>query len=114
LAALAGLNIQLDPRLFNPQNANLPAISAPGTKPTLVQTPFGPAEIFTVPIQAPQAIHGPTVNERYTNITARQAMQKLLDKNGLQLTQIPGNPILRVVAQNAKSPDASGNPAQPR
>jgi hypothetical protein len=59
------------------------------------------------------AIRAPTVNERYTNITPRQAIQKLLDKYGLQLTQIPGNPILRVVAQDPKSPDAPAKPAQP-
>jgi hypothetical protein len=109
LAVLAGLNIQIDPQLFNPLDANHQPIPPPAAKPTLVQTPFGQAEIFK-PIPSRAAIQAPTINEKYTNITPRQAMQKLLDKYGLQLTQIPGNPILRVVAQDAKSPDAPANP----
>jgi len=113
LAVLAGLNIQFDPQLFIPQDANHHPIPAPAAKPTLVQTPFGQAEILK-PIPSRAAIQAPMVNERYTNITGRQAMQKLLDKYGLQLTQVPGNPILRVVAQDPKSPVAPAQPAAPK
>jgi hypothetical protein len=75
LAGLAGLNIQFDPQLLNPQDANRHPI--PSAKP----------------------MPSPTVSDKYTNITARQAMQKLLDQYGWQTTQIPGNPILRIVSQ---------------
>lgn len=81
LANLARLNIQFDPQLFTPLDANHALI------------PF------------------PAVNDKYTNITPRQAIQKLLDKYKLQLTQIPGNPILRAVAQDPKSPDVPAQPA---
>jgi len=37
---------------------------------------------------------------KWRNVTARQALQALLDNNGLQMTQLPGNPILRVTAKN--------------
>jgi WD40 repeat protein len=40
-----------------------------------------------------------TVSETWKNLTARQALQLLLDKRGLQITQIPGNPILRIAAR---------------
>jgi len=114
LAVLARVNIQFDPQLFKPPDANHAPLPAPAAKPTLVQTPFGQAEFISLkPIPSRAAIQAPTVNERYTNLTPRQAIQKLLDKYGLQLTQIPGNPILRVVAQDPKSPDAPTSPPRP-
>ena len=39
--------------------------------------------------------HDVKVTEKWTNVTARQVLQALLDSNGLEVTQIPGNPILR-------------------
>jgi hypothetical protein len=49
----------------------------------------------------PQLAKRETVPEsqRWHNITARQALQSLLDIPGWQMTQIPGNPILRIVAK---------------
>ena len=76
LAFLVPLNVQFDPQLLNPQDANHHPI--PSAKP----------------------MPSPTVNEKWTNITARQAMQRLLDRYGWQTTQIPGNPILRIAAQD--------------
>jgi len=84
LAALAGMNIQLDPRLANRQDGNHQPI------------PF------------------PTVNEKMKNVTARQAMQTLLDEFGWQATRITGNPILRIEALDPKAPNALAKPAQAR
>jgi hypothetical protein len=84
LAILAGMNIQFDPRLSNPQDAHhLP-------------------------------IPSPTVNEKMQHVTARQAMQALLDEFGWQAAQMAGNPILRIEAKEPKAPDASAKPPQPR
>lgn len=84
LAALAALNIQLEPRLANPQDANH------------------------------NPIPSPTVNEKMKEVTARQAMQALLDEFGWQATQITGIPILRIEAKAPKAPDATAKPPQPR
>jgi hypothetical protein len=43
---------------------------------------------------------GVILTEKWKNFTVRQVMQSLLDKFGLQATQIPGNPILRIAAKN--------------
>ena len=115
LAALAGLNIQLDPQLLNPQDANHHPIPAPAAVPTpiQIQTPLGPGWVVK-PHASTTAIPAPTVNDTYTNITARQALQRLLDQYGWQTTQIPGNPILRIVSQAPKSPDATTKPTPPK
>ena len=42
----------------------------------------------------------PVVNVKWTNVTARQALQALLDKHGLEMMSTPGSPILRVVSMN--------------
>jgi hypothetical protein len=84
LAALAAMNIQLEPRLAFPQNANH------------------------------HPIPSPKVNEKMKEVTARQAMQRLLDEFGWQATQITGNPILRIEAKAPKAPDATATPPQPR
>lgn len=84
LAILAGMNIQFDPRLFNSQDANH------------------------------HPIPSPTVNEKTQHVTARQAMQALLDEFGWQAAQITGNPILRIEAKEPKAPDASAKQPQPR
>jgi hypothetical protein len=68
LALQVGLNIQMDPLLANPRDA------------------------------AHHPIPSPIVNEEWQNATARQTLQKLLDKHGLQMTRIPGNPIIRIGA----------------
>ena len=49
------------------------------------------------------------VTATWTNVTARQALQALLDGHGLKVIQIPGNPILRFVAKNLATP-----PVKPR
>jgi hypothetical protein len=69
LANLVNLNIQFDPQLLNQKAAD-------GT-----------------PIPLPK------VKEKWADVTPRQALQKLLDQYGWELTQTPGNPILRVVAK---------------
>ena len=84
LGKLAGLNIQFDPRLVNRQDANH------------------------------HPIPSPSVNEKMKNVTPRQAMQALLDEFGYRATGITGNPILRIEAKDAKTPDASASPARPR
>ena len=84
LANLAAMNIQFEPRLANPQDANH------------------------------HPIPSPTVNEKMKKVTALQAMQRLLDEFGWQATQITGNPILRIEAKAPKAPDASAKPPQPR
>lgn len=84
LANLAAMNIQFEPRLASPQDANR------------------------------HPIPSPTVNEKMKEVTARQAMQRLLDEFGWQATQITGNPILRIEAKAPKAPDASAKPPQPR
>jgi hypothetical protein len=84
LANVAGLNIQLDPRLANPLDANR------------------------------HPIPSPTVNEKMKNVTVLQAMQALLDEFGWQATRIIDNPILRIEAKDPKAPDASAKPAQPK
>jgi hypothetical protein len=73
LAVLAGINIEFDPALLNQKAAD-------GT-----------------PIPPPKA------NEKWKDVTARQALQALLDNYGLEMTQIPGNPILRVAPTDAHS-----------
>lgn len=88
LAALVPLNIQIDPQL-------LPRLIPNQIQ---IQTPYGVGWV-TKFMAAPAAIPSPTVNDKYTNITARQATQRLLDKYGWQTTQIPGNPILRILAK---------------
>ena len=40
------------------------------------------------------------LNEKWTNMTPLQALQRLLDSHGWQMIQIPGNPILRIVPKN--------------
>jgi len=84
LANLAAMNIQLDPRLANPQDANH------------------------------RPIPSPTVNEKMKEVTARQAMQRLLDEFGWQATQISGSPILRIEAKAPNAPDATAKPPQPK
>jgi len=81
LAALVGWNVQFDPRLTHPQDA----------------------DHHPLPI--------PTLNETWKNLTPVQALQRTLDMNGWQMTQIPGNPILRVVAKDPKAPEATVKPA---
>jgi hypothetical protein len=44
---------------------------------------------------------GAKVNLEWQNMTARYALQALLDNYGCQLTQIPGNPIFRIGAKDA-------------
>jgi hypothetical protein len=41
----------------------------------------------------------PMVTSGWVKITARKALQETLHNAGLQLTQLPGNPILRVAAK---------------
>ena len=41
------------------------------------------------------------VTATWKNVTARQAFQALLDGHNLQLTHLPGNPILRVTSKNS-------------
>jgi hypothetical protein len=84
LAALAAINIQFEPRLANPQDDNH------------------------------HPIPSPTVNEKMREVTARQAMQRLLDEFGWQATQITGIPILRIEAKAPQAPDATAKPPQPR
>jgi hypothetical protein len=40
------------------------------------------------------------VSVKWKNVTARQALQALLDDHGLEITQAPGMPIFRIVAKN--------------
>ncbi len=74
LALLSRLNIQIDPRLANPQDTNH------------------------------HPILSPRVSEKMKNITPRQAMQSLLDEFGWQATRINGNPILRITARDPQAP----------
>jgi hypothetical protein len=75
LAIQARLNIQFDPLLANPQDAQ------------------------HHPIPSPQ------VTETWKNVTARQVIQKLLDKYGWQMAQLPGNPILHIGAKALEAMD---------
>jgi hypothetical protein len=75
LAAQAGINIQFDPKLLNT---------------------IGP-DGHSIPVTPP------IINEKWSNITARQALEALLDNWDWELKQIPGDPILRVAARD---PDA--------
>jgi hypothetical protein len=50
----------------------------------------------------------PNVTEKWRNVTARQAMQALLDNYDWHMTQIPGNPIFRIGARNTKAVGALG------
>jgi hypothetical protein len=43
----------------------------------------------------------PKVRVSWKNVTARQALEALLDNYGWQMTQIPGNPIFRISAKDA-------------
>jgi hypothetical protein len=69
LAVLAGINIEFDPALLNQKAAD-------GT-----------------PIPPPKA------NEKWTDVTPKQALQKLLDEYGWEITRNPAYPILRIVAK---------------
>jgi hypothetical protein len=66
LARMADLNIQFDPALLNQ---------------------MGPDRKRVPP---------PQVAEKLENVTLRQALQELLDKNGWRITRIDGDPILRI------------------
>ena len=48
----------------------------------------------------------PHVTRKWTHVTARQALQSLLDTYGWQMAQIPGNPIFRVVSKNPQAQSA--------
>ena len=84
LAVMAGLNIQLDPRLAS-------SLDAKG-----------------------HPIPAPLVTGRLENVTARQAIQGLLDEYGWQATRISGNPILRIEVKDPRVPDSAELPALPR
>jgi hypothetical protein len=70
LARQARLNIEYDPALVNRKAAD-------GT-----------------------LIMSSKVVEKWKNVTARQALQALLDGHGLEITQAPGLPIYRIAAKN--------------
>lgn len=92
---------------------NAPTNGAAGNEPaqeiSLVDVPLWDA-IQALTLQAQLNIEfdpglanrkGAQVNMKFRNITVRQALQALLDNYGLQLTQIPGNPIFRIGAKDA-------------
>ena len=71
------------------------------------------------PLLTPKAADGtpiplPTVKERWKNVSPLQALDALLDNYGWQMTQIPGNPIVRIVSEAPKSPDAATKPTPPK
>jgi hypothetical protein len=75
-------------------NEVLPVVSSQEVKlQDFVRLLAGRAELN---IQFQPELANPMVNEKWENVTARQALQAVLDENGLQITQIPGNPILCV------------------
>jgi hypothetical protein len=73
LSVQAGLNIIFDPMLFN-------------------QRALDGSPIPT-----------PVVNLYWKNITSRQALQKLMDQYGWQMTRLPGNPIIRIGPSNVRA-----------
>jgi len=113
LAITGGLSIQIDPLRFSPADDSHRRLPYQGRTPILAATPDGRGQYARTPFSKPE-MPGPLVNDKYTNATARQEIQRLLDKYGLQLTRIVGNPILRVVAQDPKPPDATGKPDPPK
>jgi len=74
LALLAGLNIQFDHKLENQVD--------PQTK-----TPIAP----------------PTVKEKWKNLTAKQALQALLDKYDWQMKPVPKSPVFVISAKEANA-----------
>jgi hypothetical protein len=53
-----------------------------------------------------QPIPLPQVTEHWKAVTCRQALQALLDKYGWEMTQLPGNPVLRIGAKKPEVNDA--------
>jgi len=73
LAFLAGINILLDSKL----HSNPPFVAANG-----------------------KAIAEPTATNHWTNITAHQALNRMLAEHGLTMLTNPATPIMRVVSTN--------------
>jgi beta-lactamase regulating signal transducer with metallopeptidase domain len=84
IASQAGLNVEIDPRLANPEDANHHPIASP------------------------------TVYKQWTNVTPREVLQELVDQYGLQMSPTPGSPVLHIGAKDTNGPDADAKPVPPR